>query len=692
MHSCRLPASVIFAAVVLAGVSSTSHVAHAGQPPAFTPTDDRQVTVKTADDVARRRQALIDFIWGAPGMPARALPTVERNDKSPVGGLTDLARVDTLIVPMEAGKKGYAHHFIPNRPNARLVVLHHGHASSFNDDPTPEDLSYGMRRTIDGLLTDGYSVLAVYMPHVVKFSTRLTVDDHGKVSHDDLFKQIKLKHGSPMKFFLEPVAVCLHYLKTRSAADDFPEYRDFSMAGLSGGGWTTVVYAAIDPTIRLSFPVAGSMPLYLWPRNWAGYTLGDGEQTLAAFYRIAGYPDLYVLGSHGPGRRQVHVLNRLDDCCFGEGQHKDRARELGMTYDEAVRGYESQVRLALQGLGSPSSFRVEIDESVPLRKPYHRISPNALVNTILAELNGGRPSASAASSADAFVRGTNGHLWHFGRGGWKDTGIPMVGAPTVVRGAVNDFDVFYRNPRNEPMHAYPAGREGWKQRPLGGVVLCDPVAVSTAKGRIDVVAFGRSRLLYHWRLTDDGVSPYELVKGSEPGLGNPALVSSGPKRLDVFYRGLDRTLRHAYSTGDPAPWKSESLGGVLSDFPTAVALPDGSLRAYVRDPGGRLLEAAQANPAAPWRWTAVSDQTSGQLIAGSPSASIEGNAVRVHARTPANGLGTFTFAKEWSFANQGGSITGSPTSIPEGAFARGGSGGLLFHDITRWFNRAGALD
>jgi hypothetical protein len=56
-----------------------------------------------------------------------------------------------------------------------------------------------------------------------------------------MFQKIKVKNGSVMKFFLEPVAVCLRYLKTRAAADEFPAYEDFSMIGLSGGGWTTLV-------------------------------------------------------------------------------------------------------------------------------------------------------------------------------------------------------------------------------------------------------------------------------------------------------------------------------------------------------------------------------------------------------------------------------------------------------------------
>src|SRR5262249_34152814 len=159
------------------------------------------------------------------------------------------------------------------------------------------------------------------------------------------------------------------------------------------------------------------------------------------------YPDLYVLGSFGPGRKQVQILNRRDDCCFGQRQHVPKLAG-GLSYDEAMRGYESRVRLALSKLDPKKPggfFRLEIDEAAP----GHMISRNALVNTILAELNGSRPFVGAATNTDAFVRGMNGNLWHYGPGGWVDTRLPMVGVPAVVKGAVNTFDVIYRGPRNE---------------------------------------------------------------------------------------------------------------------------------------------------------------------------------------------------------------------------------------------------
>lgn len=88
--------------------------------------DDRQITLASAEDVAKKRQQLINFIFGPTGLAAGKLPVVEKNDASPVRGLRGLARVDTLTIAMEADQKSYAHHFIPKRPDKRLVVLFDG--------------------------------------------------------------------------------------------------------------------------------------------------------------------------------------------------------------------------------------------------------------------------------------------------------------------------------------------------------------------------------------------------------------------------------------------------------------------------------------------------------------------------------------------------------------------------------------
>jgi len=323
--------------------------------------DDRHLSIHSRSDVTRTRERLIRFIWGTKRLPDTRPAHVTRGVPSPMAGVENLERVDALQITMECGQQTVTYHFIPQQPNRRLVIVHQGHVCELDN--------YGVGDLIRDLLREGYSVLGAYMPQCRPGDC----DGSCTARHNSMFTSLVPAAGSPMKFFLEPITVSLNYLESRHRADDFPRYTVFHMAGLSGGGWTTTVYAAIDPRIKLSFPVAGTIPLYLR----SGGSMGDTEQTLPAFYGIAGYPDLYALSSFGRGRGQVQILNRKDDCCFGEAQHRAPP-----TYDEAIRGYEKTVREKLRELKS-GTFRVEIDEVAP----RHLISTNASRNVILKELN-----------------------------------------------------------------------------------------------------------------------------------------------------------------------------------------------------------------------------------------------------------------------------------------------------------------
>ena len=333
--------------------------------------DDRAITVHSTREITQKRRALIQYLWGKEGFPQHRIPNViSTNIVSPVQHLDHLARVDEFRIDMVPGLQGLAYHFIPQHPNGELVVVHHGHACSFDDDPSPKDVGFGMQPTINALLREGYGVLGVFMPHMRP--------DDCRGLHNYMFEMTNVV-GSPIKYFLESTALGLNYLETKSRAGNFPKYRKFHMAGLSGGGWTTTVYAAIDPRIRCSFPVAGTIPLYLRAKG----SVGDREQFEPTFYSIAGYPDLYILGAQGRGRQQVQILNRHDGCCFGEREHDAKAS--GASYDDAMRGYEKRVCAALKEIGR-GSFRLEIDETAP----SHMISHHAIEKIIVRELRNAR--------------------------------------------------------------------------------------------------------------------------------------------------------------------------------------------------------------------------------------------------------------------------------------------------------------
>ncbi len=120
-----------------------------------------------------------------------------------------------------------------------------------------------------------------------------------------------------LQVFLEPVVYILN------------AYGPAVMVGLSGGGWTTHLMAAIDERIRLSIPVAGSLPLYA--RGSDDGEIGDREQTYAPIFGtedsdgdgiedtatgVASWLEIYIM-SVDRGRRQVQVINVHDPCCFG---------------------------------------------------------------------------------------------------------------------------------------------------------------------------------------------------------------------------------------------------------------------------------------------------------------------------------------------------------------------------------------
>jgi hypothetical protein len=330
--------------------------------------DDRVITIRSSDDIIAKRRELIKYLWGDQGFPSRRLPDVVRtNVASPVAQLDKLARVDELNLELAPGLQGLAYHFIPQQPNHELVVVHHGHGCTLDDDPVPADAGHGLQRTIRALLGQGYGVLGCFMPHM------RPGDCTG--GHDAMFETNT--NGSPIRYFLEPTLVSVNYLETQSRSGRFPSYRAFHMVGLSGGGWTTTVCAAIDPRIRCSFSVAGTIPLYLR----SGGSVGDREQFEPSFYRIAGYPDLYILGAYGNGRRQTQIVIRADDCCFGKAQHD--AASTGMAYDDAMQEFAGRVSGALKSIG-PGSFRLAIDETAP----SHMISHYVIERIILPELLG----------------------------------------------------------------------------------------------------------------------------------------------------------------------------------------------------------------------------------------------------------------------------------------------------------------
>lgn len=237
------------------------------------------VSIKTRADVAVARHKAIVAIFGDVGIPS-GVPTASASDKG-----MKLSSGGVLIAAP--------------RPNGWLAIYHAGHGQTATASPI-----------VTRLLGTGYDVLALDMP----------AGPHERFS--------SLPH--PLEPFMAPIALGLNYAMAQR------QYKGVKMLGLSGGGWATTVYAAIDPRISRSYPIAGSLPLSMRTQR----DKGDFEQQLPGLGMD--YLDLYLLAS-AEGRQQVQILNATDPCCFaGKTALKyssfitGRARELGGSFGVVI--------------------------------------------------------------------------------------------------------------------------------------------------------------------------------------------------------------------------------------------------------------------------------------------------------------------------------------------------------------------
>ncbi len=83
------------------------------------------------------------------------------------------------------------------------------------------------------------------------------------------------------------------------------------VAGLSGGGWQSILLAALDTRITLANPVAGYCSLLA--RVEGDNNIGDAEQIPADLCGIADYTHLTAMVAPRP---LLLTYNAQDDCCF----------------------------------------------------------------------------------------------------------------------------------------------------------------------------------------------------------------------------------------------------------------------------------------------------------------------------------------------------------------------------------------
>ena len=298
-------------------------------------------------DIDQKRDFLTEYFWDVGSFQRvkdkSQLPEVEiKISDSSYKDFQNLKRIDRLTVEMEYGINSVSYLFIPEQSNEKLILYHQGHGGDF---------LLG-KDTIQFFLDRNFTVLAMAMPLLgMNNQPVVEIDGLGEmklISHKKL-RLLEANNFNPMKLFLEPVQTNLNFL------DKEYNFKRYSMIGLSGGGWTTVVYSAIDERISDSFSVGGSIPFYL---RVDSRDMGDYEQTNIELYKNVNYLELYVLGAYGDGRQHIQIFNKNDPCCFSGNGYE--------TYEFVIKDKMSQL-----GKGT---FQILIDDT----HNEHKISDHTL--------------------------------------------------------------------------------------------------------------------------------------------------------------------------------------------------------------------------------------------------------------------------------------------------------------------------
>jgi hypothetical protein len=193
---------------------------------------------------------------------------------------------------------------------------------------------------------------------------------------------------------------------------------------------------------------------------------------------------------------------------------------------------------------------------------------------------GGKLAAEPVATAGngtflVFVKGTDSQLWSWDINGWKLLGGILAAGPSASF-ARTETDAFVQGTDRKLW--YWSSASGWHG--LGGVLADKPVSVSDAGGKVDAFVQGTDNALWHWSLAGS----WEKVGGVLAT--RPAAANRGT-RLDAFVQGTDNALWHTWSTGSGWTWE-QILGAQLTIDPAAVSFGPNRVDVFIRYPDASL--------------------------------------------------------------------------------------------------------
>lgn len=236
-----------------------------------------------------RRATLISEVFSGGTIPT-TVGTFATDATPPVSGLSGAATYEKMTIPGYSGNVPRV--ITPTTPRTDVFAIWMpGHGGDGN-------MNGGRDFMIQPYITAGIPVVTVVLPNGPNDRFGGGPDNH--IANKPTYDQ-----------WAGPVSIAINTMLTR-----YPGAKVI-MAGISGGGWGTVLCSAVDKRITRSLQFVGSMPE-------DRYTNVDYEQYLTRI--TAGYYELYLLASAADtgARRHIQILHENDDAGFDRAAYSSQ--------------------------------------------------------------------------------------------------------------------------------------------------------------------------------------------------------------------------------------------------------------------------------------------------------------------------------------------------------------------------------
>ena len=260
----------------------------------------------SAAEFSAVRSDLINRIWSGSGFPTTGATSTQTAITDPLAALgsspTNLLRCDGMTIQMRDNSNNllttsqyFVWHPTLQSSNGKGIITVGGHSSI----PELYAIRGGRDLIIKELVEAGYTVLGTHMPFANADPSQMVANHNA----------------------LPAPTPTLNYLRTFvegqiRAANQLSGITSWGITGLSGGGWTALLVAALDPRFT-GHSHAGFWPLFIsdLSRDW--------EQFLPGIYPNYDYTDLTLMATSG-GRKFLQSYATEDSCCFTQAQYNTK--------------------------------------------------------------------------------------------------------------------------------------------------------------------------------------------------------------------------------------------------------------------------------------------------------------------------------------------------------------------------------